>query len=372
MAGTFKIGTFNCENLFSRPRVLNREDRTDGDEKMAKVELLRQELEKDVYDGPQIVKLYQEINTDKNNKPSPFIEIIELRNKLFSKSKSKGLTVKAKGRKDVDYTIEFKRDKFSDAARQNTAKVINTIDADIISLIEVEDKTILDSFNSTLIKKSYEYSMLIDAFDPRHIDVALLSRFPFEDIRTHMFEKEGKSRIFSRDCLEVKVKLADNDFIYFFVNHFKSQGYGTQQENDAKRLRQTQRVAEIIQERGLNLSQDKVVVIGDFNAPPESPTVAPLINLPGLKDVLELKIASEIARATYYYNKWEQIDFILVSKPLQDKCIGAGVERKGIYNLAKITQKYPEINEEAWKEVQDAGAIAAASDHGAVWAEFIS
>ncbi len=361
MAGTFKIGTFNCANLFSRPKVLNREDRKVGDEKMAKIDLLREELEKEVYDGKKIVDLYHEV--------SDFIEIIEVREKLFSKSKKKGLTLKVKGRKDWDGFIQYKRDKFNDNARKNTAKVINTINVDIVSLIEVEDKRTLDSYNSALIKRKFDYSMLIDAFDPRGIDVALLSRFPFEfeDIRTHMFDKKGKSRIFSRDCLEVKIKLAASDFIYFLVNHFKSQGYGLPKDNDARRLPQTQRVVDIIKERKLDLQKDKVVVLGDFNAPPESPSIAPLMNLEGLQDVLKLKIANKEDRWTYYWEKKrQQLDFILVSKPLQASCIGAGVERQGIYDLYKYSIK----NEKAWPEVQNNGIGASASDHAAVWAEF--
>lgn len=363
MVDTFRIGTFNCQNLFSRPRVLNRMERKEGDEIMAKIDLFVNELEKEDYgDGKRIIELYQEI--------LPYIEIVEVRNKLFSRSKSKGLTVKARGRKYWDYAIQYKRDKFNDAARQNTARVINAVKADILGLIEVENKTILDEFNSALIKKRYEYSLSIDAFDPRGIDVALLSFFPIEEIRTHMFEKQGRSRIFSRDCLEVKLKLAENDFIHLLVNHFKSQGYGAQEDNDTKRLKQAGRVADIIKERKYDLHRDKVVVLGDFNASPDNPSLKPLLNIKGLEDVLKLKIPGEKSRATYYYSKWEQIDFILVSEPLQGKCIAAGVERKGIYDLAKKTKKHPEIKEDAWPEIQNAGPAAGASDHGAVWAEF--
>jgi endonuclease/exonuclease/phosphatase family metal-dependent hydrolase len=363
MASTFRIGTFNCENLFSRSKVLNRMERKDGDEIMAKIDALVTELEKSDYgDGKKIIEIYNEV--------SPYIDIVEVRNKLFSRSKAKGLTVKAKGRKYVDYAIEYKRDNFGDAARQNTARVINEIQTDIISLIEVEDKTLLDKFNSALIKKPYPYSMLIDAFDMRGIDVALLSRFEIVDIRTHMFEKQGKSHIFSRDCLELRLKLAENDFLTLFINHFKSQGYGAQEDNDRKRLKQAQRVVDIIKERKLDLQRDKVAVIGDLNASPDNPSLSPLMTIDELNDVLKLKITEEKQRVTYYYNKWEQIDFILVSKPLQLKCTAVGVERKGIFDLTKKTKKYPEIKEDAWPEVQNGGPAAGASDHAAVWAEF--
>jgi predicted extracellular nuclease len=164
----------------------------------------------------------------------------------------------------------------------------------------------------------------------------------------------------------VTVKLADNDFIYFFVNHFKSQGYGSKEANDAKRLRQARRVLDIIKERKLNLQQEKVVVLGDFNAPPDSQSLSPLLNFAELKDVLALKIADPGDRWTYYYDAGQQIDYILVSKPLQKACKMAGVERRGIFDVAK----YSHGKITAWPEVQDNGVAASASDHGAVWAEF--
>lgn len=359
MATTLKIATFNCENLFCRTKALNFEDRKDGDEILAKADELRVELEKKVYDSDKILNLYNEL--------TEFSEINEVRGKLFKRNRKFEIVgVKAKGKDDWGGFITFKTDDFSEITRKNTAKVINSINADIISLIEVEDKRTLDAFNSKLINKRYPYGMLIDAFDPRGIDVSLLSRFEMGDIRTHMFEKKGRSRIFSRDCLEVKIKLADNDFIYFFVNHFKSQGYGSQKENDAKRLGQAQRVLNIIKERKLNLQKDKVVVLGDFNAPPDSKSLSPLTDLEELKDVLALRIAKPEDRWTYHYDGNQQIDFILVSKPLQMVCIGAGVERRGIFDVAK----YSNGKVIAWPEVQDNGITASASDHGAVWAEF--
>ncbi len=90
------------------------------------------------------------------------------------------------------------------------------------------------------------------------------------------------------------------------------------------------------------------------------------MNLDELKDVLPLKIADPKDRWTYHYDGNSQIDFILVSEPLQKGCKRAGVERRGIFDAAK----YSNGKVTAWPEVQDNGPTAAASDHGAVWAEF--
>ncbi|MGA8848761.1 MAG: endonuclease/exonuclease/phosphatase family protein [Dehalococcoidia bacterium] len=358
MGDTLKISTFNVENLFRRAKVFNLEEWRDGDEILAKVDQLQKELKKNVYDGKKILNLYNELKD--------FIDINEVREKLFKRLKFNVVGVKAKGRNDWGGFVAFKADNFPEITRMNTAKVINSVSADIISLIEVENKPTLDIFNSQLIKKKYPYSMLIDAFDPRGIDVSLLSRLEMCDIRTHMFEKVGRSPIFSRDCLEVTIKLPGDDFLYFFVNHFKSQGYGSQEQNDAKRLRQAKRVLDIIKERNYDLTKDKVVVLGDFNAPPESKSLSPLMNLKELRDVLALKIAKPEDRWTYHYDTNQQLDFILVSEPLQKACKQAGVERRGIFDVAK----YSNGEVIAWPEVQDNGITASASDHGAVWAEF--
>jgi predicted extracellular nuclease len=360
MAKTLKIATFNAENLFRRAKVLNFDDREKGDQILAKVDELRVELENKVYDKQKILDLYTGLKK--------FIEINEVREKLFSRNRKFEIVgVKANGRDAWGGFITFKTDDFTEITRKNTAKVINAVRADILSLIEVENKPTLDAFNSQLITKKYPYSMLIDAFDPRGIDVSLLSRFVICDIRTHMFDKDGgRSRVFSRDCLELKIKLSDNDFIYLFVNHFKSQGYGGKEENDKKRFRQAQKVFDIIKERELNLDKDKVVVLGDFNASPDNNSLSPLMNLRKLQDVLALKIANPEDRWTYHYDNNQQIDFILVSEPLQKACIRAGVERRGIFDAAK----YSNGEVSAWPEVQENGITASASDHGAVWAEF--
>ena len=58
----------------------------------------------------------------------------------------------------------------------------------------------------------------------RFIDVAIMSKYPLENIDTHVDEwnKEIKWYTFSRDCLECDVILPENKRIRLFVNHFKS------------------------------------------------------------------------------------------------------------------------------------------------------
>lgn len=95
----------------------------------------------------------------------------------------------------------------------------------------------------------YKHRVVIDSHDPRGIDVAFLSRYPLTSIRTNRHERNAANTVFlfSRECLEVHIDI-DGKELTIFVNHFKSM-LGGRNTTKAKRVEQTQRVAEIITER---------------------------------------------------------------------------------------------------------------------------
>lgn len=265
--------------------------------------------------------------------------------------------------------ISLKRDTLPSAAQHNTAAVIKAVDADVQCVIEVEDRLTLERFNDSLINgaESYPYNLLIDGNDPRGIDVGLLSRFPFAAVNTHVFDtpsKFSKSRIFSRDCLEVELALPRCHRLFVLINHFKSQGYGTQSSCNARRKAQADRVAAIL--RRYDLKRDLVVVAGDFNDQPQSAHLAGLLRAKNLVDVLAKQFADPRERWTY--RDKSQLDYILVSKPLADAMTAAGVERRGLFEADKLTSNLASGPIAAFPSVTS--DTNDASDHAAVWAEF--
>jgi len=356
MPKKFRIATFNAENLFSRAKVLNLKDKTIGDSALLDIQALQKELAKDVYDKQAILNLYKQVKN--------YVKVSEERGKLWKKSGYAIVGVIPNGEKDWDGSLVFRRSRFNDLARQHTKRVISDAKAHILCLVEVENKDVLASFNSHMLNSRYKYNMLIDAFDPRGIDVALYSKFPLGGVWTHMFEKKGNRRIFSRDCLEVEIFLPNGKKLFVLCNHFKSKGYGKTSESNDKRKRQAERVAEIITQ-GYDLNKDWVAVAGDLNDTAESAPLQPLFQVPGIRDVLDMQFPNNAKkRWTYHYKKNEQIDFILVSKPLQKAFLKAGVKRRGIYNIETFSGGEEKAYETLERKSQEA------SDHGAVWAEF--
>ncbi len=364
MPDSFRVASFNVQNLFGRTKVFNFQDHSVGDDALEKINKLRRVLGKTTYsatDKTQILALFEEVK--------PYIVIREDRGKLFKKSGWAIVGVLANGAGEWDGAIEFKRARFSDVARANTAKVIKDTKADVLCVVEAESRPVLRAFDSHLMNNRYKYEMLIDADDPRGIDVGLLSKYEIGGVWTHMFDRMDGKDVFSRDCLEVEVALPGGQRLFVLCNHFKSKGYDTDGTADDKRERQARRVAEILDE--YDLTSDWVAVAGDLNDTPDSDPLKKLMAVPNLYDVLEQQFPeAPMQRWTYHYEQFEQIDFVLVSKPLKDRFRKAGVIRKGIYDLNNLTTvaggqvpaevEYPKVTH--WTN--------AASDHGAVWAEF--
>jgi endonuclease/exonuclease/phosphatase family metal-dependent hydrolase len=355
MPTTVRLATFNVENLFDRPKLLNLHDQAKGDAGLADLRALQTELGRAQYDKPTILKLYKGLK--------PYVAVVEIRGKkLFNQGATK---VIANGVGDWDGWLSLKRDQIWPEARANTARVIADVNADAQCVVEVDSRPLLQRFNSQEIPKAkrFEFNMLIDGNDDRGIDVGILSRLPIRELRSHIADKDNAGEVFSRDCLEVRLELAGGGSLWMLLNHFKSKGYSGPSQGNDKRLRQAKQVAKILADR-FNLATDLVVVCGDLNDTPDSAPLAPLLGVPNLFDVLALQFPNAADRWSYHYKKNEQIDYLLVSKPLRDAFVTAGVERRGMFEVDKFSAgaiaPYREVTSDT----------VSASDHGAVWADF--
>lgn len=250
--------------------------------------------------------------------------------------------------------------------RKNTARVILENDPDVICLQEVENLATLKQFNSNYLNRKYPYAMLIDANDPRQIDVGILSKLEIGGVRTHQYDKDKKGAIFSRDCLEADILLdkKGNKSLTLFVNHLKSK-LGDEEKTSEKRERQATRIAEIIQERfGSNVKNANFAVLGDFNDTPDASCLNPILDGSLVENVVARLPKNE--QWTHYWeakHETNQFDYILISKALSKKNpkVLPKIERRGLADYAKAYKgpRFPGVGPEGTE----------ASDHCAVFME---
>jgi len=210
-----------------------------------------------------------------------------------------------------------------ETSKQITAKAIREVDADVLALQEVDNLKVLDRFVSKYLGgMKYKYRILIDAFDPRNIDVALVSRYPIKSVKTYRDERNAKNTapLFSRDCLEVDIDV-DGKILTIYVNHFKSMMGGRDVTYD-RRKEQADRVAEIIESRWKSNGYDgNYAVVGDFNDYLEGKSsIKDLVTHSGLVNVSQR--ITEAERWTHYWaggNHYSQIDFLLLSPQLANQ-----------------------------------------------------
>lgn len=346
-----RIATFNCENLFSRPKIFST-TKTRSTKLLGLVEELNVELSRSVFNQAKIKELKKKL--------SYYITIHDIR----------GKHTKVQGAGDWLGWMEFKRKPADEAAINNVAKVLHSIDSDIVALVEVENRPLLQEFHDEFLYKrlfngqsgkEYDDIFLIDGNDRRGIDVAIMSRKPVNYLKSQINDRtqyNGKTvHTFSRDCLQVGVQATSTSEVHLLINHFKSMGYSDPSDPQSERRRrgQSDRVAQLLNR--FDLQQDYVVVAGDLNSSPEKMSMQPLTKHPELYNV-NRELPSNV-RGTYRYKTARnQLDYLLVSQALKAKLSNVEIERRGTYtargpNFPSVTNRKTE-----------------ASDHGAIVADF--
>ncbi len=239
---------------------------------------------------------------------------------------------------------DVKFGKFNKTIRNLTKQAIKSIDADVLALQEVENLEVLRRFRSQFLggSRNYPHALVIDSYDPRKIDVAVFSRYPITHVRTHQdYQNKKKSRVFSRDCLEVDVDFK-GDRITLYVNHFKSM-MGGRKKTRARRLEQAKAVKAIIKRRfGPKPGKHPFIVLGDLNDymntdSEGTPSISSIVNWNQVENVVN-RIPNEDERWTHFYPKkksYHQLDYILVSKSLASKVEDVAIERRGIPKRAE-------------------------------------
>ncbi|MCW5773776.1 MAG: endonuclease/exonuclease/phosphatase family protein [Rhodospirillaceae bacterium] len=231
----------------------------------------------------------------------------------------------------------------NDEMRVMTALAIREGRADLVCLQEVESMRGLRAFQDRYLRRmtdvEYAHSVLIEGNDGRRIDVAVMSRLPFERIITHQalrwdelqIEKPkivetARDRIFKRDCLEVHVQVGEKT-LPVFVCHFKSMD-PERDKTRPWRAAEAMAVRRILERRFADPAAADWIVVGDLNdytetdgVPDHHHALAALLG-DGFAVDLVKRIADPRDRWTHFFPEertYRQIDYLLASPALARK-----------------------------------------------------
>lgn len=366
-----RLASFNVENMFDRAKALNTETWAEGKPALEAHSQLNTLFNKPVYsaaDKRKMLDLLEQQGLLKTDE-GPLMLLRKIRGSLLQRPRNGPVAVVATGRGSWIGWVELKTEAVAQQATANTARVIDALGADVLGVVEAENRIMLQRFNELLLPavggQPYAHVMLIDGNDERGIDVGLLTRsaYPIRSIRSHVDDVDDVGPIFSRDCAEYEVGLPDGRSLWVLLNHFKSKGFGNQKSNDAKRRRQAQRVRELV-DAHLAAGEDLVAVMGDFNDSPDRDPLQPLLAQGStLRDVSAYGGFDDGGRLGTHGNctAGSKIDYILLSSPLFAAIGSAGIERRGMWGGKNGTlwPRFPEVDR----------AEHAASDHAGIWVE---
>ena len=373
-----KLATFNVENLFNRPRIFDEKFKAKAGKILAAGAELSSLFEHEVYtaaDKKRMLTLLGQLGLLKKD-DGEFVWLRRIRGGLIKRPKSGKPEIVANGRGDWIGWLEYKTQEINEIAIDNTGRVIRDVAADVLVVVEAENRPTLSMFSKAVLERVneeagtsvlYNHVMVIDGNDDRGIDVGLMTRNGHSIVfmTSHVDDlDESKKKIFSRDCPEYVVRTGKGNEVVVIPNHLKSKFGGDTPEASQKRLIQAKRVAAIY--KALRAKGVKhVAICGDLNDTPDSSALAPLISETDLRDVSEhseFSTGEFEGKGTFGLGQdGNKIDYILLSPELFSKVKSAGLFRKGNWPGKKPVrwEVYPTLEKE----------LHAASDHHLMWAD---
>jgi len=378
-----RIASYNVENLFDRPKALNPLDWSIGKPILAAYNKVSDILNKTKYtdaDKQKILEYFVELDlyfindqgaVKRKYSRSPKWAWLRKNRGHFDREPSdptKDMVIIAEGREDWIGWVELAKEPTDDSAVRMTARVIKDVGADIIGIVEADNRPSLVRFNDDMLDEMYGHIMLIDGNDTRGIDVGIMAdeKYEIETVHSNVDLTDNTGIVFSRDCPEYRVRIPNGPDIYILINHFKSQSGGS---GSTKRQRQAAAVRKIANK--LTGEGEHVIIMGDLNEGPategqQAENLTKLFdNNSPLVDCYSLD-GFETGNRPGSYNSCglrNRFDYILLSKSLIPHFTGGGVFRMGLWGDRKTRpdkwETYPEMTESSEQ----------ASDHAVVYVD---
>ena len=241
---------------------------------------------------------------------------------------------------------------------ENMAYVISLVSTDIttdglaiLGVSEIENRSVLEDLVNQPALKSRNYSIIhFDSYDNRGIDLGLLYQSKYfspteaRPIPVQIFN--GNEKIFTRDILYVAGKF-QGEMIHIMVNHWPSRrgGESTTDPWRAEAARECKKIVDSLENR---FPDSKVIVMGDLNDDPTSPSVKNVLKSRGkVNTVKEHEMFNPMEKfylkgigTTAYRDAWSLFDQIILTKAwIEKNQRGLSFYKANIFNKEFLVQK---------------------------------
>jgi endonuclease/exonuclease/phosphatase family metal-dependent hydrolase len=384
-----RLASFNVENLFERARAMNLATWAEGRPVLAAYERFHTLAQLDTYTDEVKATMAVDLRTMRilvrtdtpdgrrlklNREPRPrWARLRENRGQFVRQPRQGDAVIVAGGRDDWIGWVELATDTVDEVAIHMTARVIEDAGADVLAVVEAENRPALVRFNEALLDDRYAHVMLVEGNDPRGIDVGLMTGdgYPIASIRSHVDDVDPEvpgARLFSRDCPVYEVRTPSGETLWVLVNHLKSQSW-TSGDPDPLRRRQAARVAAVYEEL-LAAGAEHVAVVGDLNKapPPRFTSLEPLFGPESsLVDSATLPGYRSGPRPGTFQSCGERnrLDYILLSPALAERMTGGGIVRRGLWGGAR--NKNPPRQWDIYPQIHR--VEHSASDHALIYVD---
>jgi len=221
---------------------------------------------------------------------------------------------------------EWSEQRYNDKVEKLT-KVISTIvhpdKPDIISLAEIENKTVMESILNEMHRQGMEgYSYVhYDSPDERGSDVAMIYKtdsFHVLESNTVLVHLPGiEDR--TRDILHVKGMVSNGETLHLFVIHFPSRAEG-RELSERRRYFAASELRNAVYKVTAEDPEANVIIMGDFNDTPDDNSVDEVLGArKSFEDVKSLRLYNLLyprykkGLGTPYHKGWLLFDQIIVS-----------------------------------------------------------
>jgi endonuclease/exonuclease/phosphatase family metal-dependent hydrolase len=253
------------------------------------------------------------------------------------------------------------------AARAKIRESIHALRPDVLALQEVGGGPALEELRTALKAEGLDYPFVELALgaDP-HIQVAVLSRFPIVERRSHTNESfllRGRRFRVARGFAEVVIQVRPRYQFTLLAAHLKSRRAVPEADESELREQEAALLRQKIEARLRENPEVNLAVVGDFNDTKDSKAVMTLIGKRTAHALADLRPAERNGDNqrnpvpffdprnvtwTHYYGKqdtYSRIDYILVSRGMRAEWIAGGTYVLSLANWGAGSDHRPVVAE---------------------------